>query len=213
MNYVNVNAIAGLLLFTVTNTIFCMINSQPLDRTNHENAQIVTQESPQAIIASLLFNNFVHNELLTLHATVQEIQKATDRKNLHGIFEKLTNTSNHAKKLQKNYWYFYHKHRDLREYTVIHLAPTFYAIHELMKNLCTEINNFFVTRELEILYHSEKINWLQPLIDLSHVLYGDLADGHQKQLISESELTVCTVYQKALNRALEQSPMCVPDYV
>lgn len=169
------------------------------------------QESQQGIDTSLLFNNLIRNSLQSFHSHLFQLQ-TIHATNLHGIFNKLAIIRNNAKKLKKNYATFYRKHPDLQQYTASYLVPIFNFMHRLIGDTCTEINNFFDTPHLEELYRSEHINWLEPLIDLSHIIYVDLINNYQRHLISEEDFIVCTERQQALDRALEQSPMCVPDY-
>lgn len=202
MGCVKKYVISTTLIVTSTCTIWVhsMINSK------YSNLK---QESSPEIDALLLFNDNIRNSLQSFRAHLFQMQTAT---NLHGIFNKLTVIRNDAKKLRKKYAYFYRQHPDLQQYTASYLVPIFNFMHGLIGDTCTEINNFFDTPHLEELYRSEHINWLEPLIDLSHIIYVDLINNYQRHLISEEDFIVCTEQQQALDHALERSPMCVPDY-
>ena len=137
-----------------------------------------------------------------------------NRGNLHGIFLELFYITQQSTTLKKAYNTFYllNQQQNTLAECYPYLLTTFRFIHKFLRKISNSLSFFSDSKPLQQLYQSQKLDWAEPLIQLSNIVYDQIGVINQQYQLDPDDFLICTEQQEELTRAREHSPAYVLDF-
>ena len=204
-------------LFITGNQLTLCMEQEPNDSVTPDGITLHMEPEPN----SLALDNIVLWEDLYLKDPCELLDRRlitlndrANRGNLHGVFLQLFYITKQSTALKKAYNTFYllNQQQNTLAECYPYLLTTFRFIHKFLRKISNSLSFFSDSQPLQQLYLSQKLDWAEPLIQLSCSVYKQIDAINQQYSLDRDDQLLCTEQQEELARARERSPAYALDF-